>query len=305
MAGRRGAGEAVLKQMQDRPISSEFTQRQSPRLYRPDSRFEFSWHAAFLSLIREIRVFRSHIVTIFSSDFRAGYRGTALGVFWNLALPLIPITVYILLVNLRVFPKLEGIAPAVYISFNVTLWYLFAGFINQPIQIVKSRNAEVMKTSMPLSAAIASSFAQLSFDTLIRFALVLVLVGTSATSIKLSAIAFAPIVVVACMFCLGAGLILAVANVIYPDIERVVGIALQYGIFLSGVIFPVSTMGPLAALETANPFNVFIRSARDAVFTGSLSHPGAVAAWSAIGVFLLLFAARFFYVMEYRLRGLV
>lgn len=275
------------------------------RTYRPDSRFELGWLAAAWALAREIKRFRSHIGTIFANDFRSSYRGTVLGVFWNFVLPLIPISIYTLLVNLRVFPLLEGIAPAVYISFNVTLWYLMTGFIIQPIQIIKSRNAEIMKTSMPLSAAIAASFARLSFDTLVRIVAVSALIILNATSVKLSVMAVVPITLSACVFCLGAGLLLAVANVIYPDTERVVRITLQYGIFLSGVIFPVSSMGSLSALNTCNPFNVFIHAARDAAFVGMLNYPVAFFVWSAVGGFLLLFSVRFFYVMEYRLRGLV
>ncbi|MEQ8936106.1 MAG: hypothetical protein RIE56_09985, partial [Amphiplicatus sp.] len=75
-------------------------------------------------------------------------------------------------------------------------------------------------------------------------------------------------------------------------------------IFLSGVIFPISTMPRLSFLEFANPFNVFIHAARDLAFFGTLSHPIAFAIWSLVGLVLLFTSARFFYVMEYRLRGL-
>lgn len=275
------------------------------RIYRPDSRFKVGLTGGVMALAREVRTYRSHISTIFRNDFRASYRGTALGVVWNFVLPILPITVYVLLVNLRVFPAREGIPASVYIGFNVTLWFLFTSLINQPIHVVRSRNVEVMKTAMPLSATIASSFARLSFDTLVRSAFVLALIALTGASLKLTAFAIVPIVLAGAVLFLGVGLLLSILNAIYPDIDRVVTIILQYGIFLSGVIFPLSSIGPLAFLEVANPFAVFIHAARSVVFDGGVPYLLPLILWSAFGAALLVVAARFFYVMEYRVRGLV
>lgn len=274
------------------------------RVYRPDSRADTGLFAAIDALARELSTFRSHIGTLFWNDFRASYRGAALGVFWNFILPLVPVSVYVLLVNLRVFPTYEGLDPALYIAFNVTLWSLFTGLINQPIQIVRSRNTEVMKTAMPLSASIAASFARLCFDTSVRAVLIVILMLATTTAPTILSPAVLLVIAGGGVFFLGLGLFLSVANVIYPDIERVVSIILQYGVFLSGVIFPLSSVGPFAPLETLNPFNVFIHAARDAVFLGAFTQPVALACWSAAGLLVALIAARFFYVLEYRIRGL-
>jgi len=274
------------------------------RIYRPDSRFGAGLFGGIAALMREAFDYRSHISTIFRNDFEASYRGTALGVLWNFILPILPITVYVLLVNLRVFPSREGIPAAVYIGFNVILWFLFTGFINQPMQAVRSRNVEAMKTAMPLSATIASSFARLSFDTLVRAVFVIALIVATGATAKLSAIALAPIVMAGAIFFLGLGFLLSILNAAFPDIDRFVTIILQYGIFLSGVIFPLSSIGPLAFLEIVNPFAVFIHAARAIVFEGSLPHPVAFWSWTAFGAALLVASARFFYVMEYRVRGL-
>ena len=274
------------------------------RVYRPDNRFDAGVFKALFALIGEIISYRSHIRTLFASDFRLSYSGTVLGVFWNFALPIVPITVYTLLVNLRVLPRLEGLDPAVYISFNATIWYLLTGVLRQPMQIVLSLNQSAMKTAIPLSAAIASSFADLAFETLVRIVFIAgMMVWMQQPPAPTGALALVA-VLAGCTLCLGLGLGLSVLNAIYPDIQRVVAIVLQYGIFLSGVIFPISTMPGLAWLEVFNPFNVFIHAARDWMFNGHLSHPMPFAAWSAIGVVLLLLSTRFFYVMEHRLRGL-
>jgi ABC-type polysaccharide/polyol phosphate export permease len=274
------------------------------RVYRPDSRFETGWITALSALHKELMAFRPHIGTLFAKDFRAAYRGAALGVFWNFALPLLPISAYVLLAGLRVFPAREGIPAAIYISVGATMWFLMIGLIRQPITIVKSRTNEVMKTALPLSASIASSFAMLLFETGVRIGLVVVLIVAMRVWPALTAPLIIPVVLIAAIFSLSLGVFLSILNAVSPDIERVVTIFLQYGIFLSGVIFPVSSLGPLDFLEVANPFAVFITAARDAAFGGGFSHPAALAGWSAAALVFAVISARFFYVMEYRIRGL-
>ncbi|MEZ5996627.1 MAG: ABC transporter permease [Hyphomonadaceae bacterium] len=274
------------------------------RAYRPDNRFGTGAFAALAALAGELIAYRSHIRILFISAFKIAYTGSFLGVIWQFVLPIIPISVYLLLVHMRVFPRLEGISPEVFIGFNVTLWYLFTGFVRQPIEIVASRNSAMMKTSIPLSAAIAASFANLTFDTIIRLIAVAALIMfTLSVPVPSAALALGAILA-GVVFCLGLGLGLAVVNAVYSDVSQIVSIALQYGIFLSGVIFPISSVPALGVAEFVNPFAVFVHAARELTFSGELSHPIAFATWSALGVFLLLGSARFFYIMEYRLRGL-
>lgn len=286
--------------------SSSLTRTNSAtRVYGSNNRAKANAVSAIFAIAREIHQFRSHIGTIFASEFRNTYRGTVLGVFWSFALPLVPVSVYILLVSLKVFPQFERLPPAVYISFNVTLWMLFVGMISRPIQVVKQRTQESMKTSLPLSAAISSSFAQLVFDSLIRLGLVAALIVVFGPVPSAYAPLFIVSLFVGVVFCLSIGLILAVFNMVYPDIDKFVGIFLQYAIFLSGVIFPIYTLGPLAVLEDYNPFNVFIKTARDIFFFGASSDMIILQVWAAISVVLLLISGRFFYVMEHRIREAV
>ncbi|WP_350211358.1 ABC transporter permease [Henriciella sp.] len=263
---------------------------------------------AIRAIFKELYQFRSHIITLFSNEFKSSYRGTVLGVFWNIVLPLVPITVYFFLVMVRVFPSRDGLPPAVYIGFNVMLWYLFTGLINRPISIVRSKASSSMKTSLPLSAEIAASFAQLTFDTLVRVCMVVVLVISFAAwpvANFLQVLGVLLSLAGGLVFAMSLGLLLSIFNIVYTDTQRLVTIILQYGLFLSGVIFPVSAMGPLVVFEVYNPFCVFISAARDYLFHGSYEHPMALYAWSGFSLVLFLLGVRFFYVMEQRIRGVV
>ncbi|RJG40881.1 ABC transporter permease [Mesorhizobium sp. DCY119] len=275
------------------------------RVYRADSRFADGVAAALLHLVREVWRHRAHVGLIFKRDFKASYRGSALGIFWNFVLPLLPVSVYVFLSMLGVFPNIEGLPRAVYVSFNVTLWLLFAGLVEQPIKVVKSRNVDAMKTSLPISVAIASSFALLSFETLLRVLLIAAMVLAYLTPISVYAPLAIPVTIIGVAFCLSIGLLCAILNIVLPDTQSIITIIMRYGIFLSGVIFPLSAIGPLGWLDKINPFAILIHATRDVAFFGTLTHPVPFAALCFATLLMLLFSARVFYLMEYRIRGVI
>ncbi len=274
------------------------------RIIRPDSRVKERATTALRHLVGEIWRFRSHIRIVFREQFRAAYSGTGLGLFWNYVLPVVPLTVYWFLSKLRVFPNFEGVDSATFLTFGVTLWFLFTGCVQTPIQVVQSRNKEAMKTAFPLSAAIVSGFAKLLFDTLVRLGLVIIVITVTQSFPTWLGLLLPLALIPAFLFFVGAGLLLGILNVIYNDVSRVVNIVLQYGIFVSGVIFPLYDAGLLSTLNRYNPFAIFIEVCRSVVFQGQIENLDGYLAMSAVALVVFLVSVRLFYIMEYRVRGI-
>lgn len=275
------------------------------KIISPNIRVNDSSFSALRHLLGEVVGYKGQIWTVFKQNFRSSYYGTGFGVLWNFILPLVPITVYLFLTKIRVFPSFEGVNGSTYLTFGVMIWFVFSGFVQLPISTVSSRTSEAMKTSLPLSASILSGFANLVFETIVRIGLVVgIMVLTQSWPTP-----FAPglilVFVIGFFLFFGIGLILSILNVIYKDISRVTTILLQYGIFVSGVIFPLGTSNLAVLNSKLNPFAVFVDASRDIVFVGALRHPIPFAIWAAIGVVIFLVGCRIFYVMEYRIRGIV
>lgn len=287
------------------PEAKIHKERPMIRVYRSDNRFEESALSAFSHLVREIWRYRAHVNLLFKRDFRAAYQGSALGMFWNFALPLLPVSVYVFLSVSGVFPAIEHLPRAVYVSINVTLWLLFAGLVEQPIRVVKLRNSEAMKTSLPISVSITSSMAALSFETLLRLALVAGLLLAYQVPLSLTAPLSFVAILFGMLFSLSIGLMLAILNIVFPDTQSIVTVIMRYGIFVSGVIFPLPAIESLRWLEVANPFALIIQVARELAFSGQLSHPIALVVGAVVAVLVSLLAARVFYLMEYRIRGII
>ena len=276
---------------------------QQIHIIRPDSRMRESMLSAIRHLINEIWNYRSHIRIIFKGRFRAAYSGTGLGIFWNYALPLVPLTVYWFLSVLRVFPNFEGVDGATFITFGVTLWFLFAGCIQIPMQVIQSRNKESMKTNFPLSASIVSEFARLLFDTMVRIILVSIIIVSTQSWPTAQGLMLPFMLLPALFLFTGIGVMLGILNVIYNDVSRVVNIILQYGIFVSGVIFPLYDIGILSAFNAINPFAVFIDASRSIVFQGVINNLQNYLIASGLAFIFFAVSIRIFFVMEYRVRG--
>ena len=141
------------------------------------------------------------------------------------------------------------------------------------ITTVDQKRKQSAQTSFPLICAIASSFGQVLFEATVRLVLVAILVLIAEVKLTLTAL-LAPIFLLSAVpLFFGLGLLLSVFNLIYKDVSRVVTILLRYGIFVSGVIFPVATIPVLAHFNYYNPFALVIDSIRSAVLISEVLLP--------------------------------
>lgn len=275
------------------------------RVYRSDNRFDSTSWQAMRAIVDEVWRFRFQVMVAFKRDFRAAYTGTLLGRFWNIFLPLLPILVYLILALTRVVPNFDTLDPILAITLNATLWFFFVGCVQTPVTIVQSRNAEAMKTSVALSVSIVAGFGRVIFEFLLRLAIVVGAIVWTQTLPQISAIGGLGLFLLSSMFFLSIGLLLAIINIAVPDLQKITGVVLGYGIFLSGVIFPLEAFGPLAILEDINPFAIWIANLREAFFVG---WPQLDAPLVCMILFTLLsvpVSMRVFYIMEKRIRGVV
>ncbi|MGE0180712.1 MAG: ABC transporter permease [Parvularculaceae bacterium] len=260
---------------------------------------------ALRSAASSLIAYRWQIVQSFKRDFASLSNMTRWGAVWNFILPLAPLGVYVMLTSLRVFPKFGGVEAAVYITMGVTLWFLFSGLLRTPISTLESDFKTLARMNMPVFPAIISGYSQLAFDTCLRLVVVAIVFALmqGAPSWKL---VYAPIfAILGSILFAGLGLILALFNLAYRDISKLIGVALTYGIFFSGVIFPLSGLPYIDYILAANPFYVFIENIRVATIGGAIEYPAALAFFSVAGMFLFAFAVVFAHRAELRLRGLV
>jgi lipopolysaccharide transport system permease protein len=279
--------------------------REPTLVYHRLCRHNAGLHEALEYAAGSLIAYRWQIVQSFKRDFAGLSNLTRWGAVWNFVLPLAPLGVYLMLTKLRVFPKFGGVDATVYITMGETLWFLFSGLLRSPISVLEGEFKTLARMNMPVFPAIVSGYSQLAFDTCLRIAVVAIVfvVFQGAPSWK---IILAPLVIIfGAVFFSAVGLILALFNLAYRDISKIVGIALTYGIFFSGVIFPLSGGRFIEYALRANPFYVFIENVRAVSIGAPFQHVSSLIFFSASGLVIAGLAVLLAYRAEMRLRGLV
>lgn len=225
------------------------------------------------------------LLALARAEWRLRQQSTFLGFLWTL---LHPALMFAVLYGL--FVKWLGRAQgdyAVFLLIGLVEWNFFASATSYALSSLP-RRAPLLK-SYPLRPELPALAAVLSvyFSHLLELAalgLLLVLFGVPPSAAWL----WVPAVDLACLaLAAGTGLLLAGLYVFFSDLERIWGILLTAGFFLTPVFYPLSVVSPdKAALLKLNPLTAVVESARLA-FAGSAPAAaglGPAALWAALAL---------------------
>ncbi len=251
-------------------------------------------------VLSEIARHRRQILSVFWNNFFAPQRKNVLGALWAFAMPLLPISAYILVRTVITDPNADPDAmhPAVFVVMGVMPWLLIRAAMLTPFESVNTYKSLVLGSTFPLVAAVVSGFGTVALETLIRLAacfILLFVVGTySPAGIGMSLL----VLLVMTLFGLSLGLILVPIIIAIPDVRHLLDIFFRYAIFFSGVIWTVPEIAGSDALYRFNPLAVFIGAFRDLAVTGVTAYPLVLAGLTLATPLLFILGARTLYATE-------
>ena len=206
--------------------------------------------------------YRDLLLLLVRRDFVAFYKQTVLGPIWFFFKPIFSAAVY-----LYVFGELAGLstdgipAPLFYIS-GITAWSYFSETVATISQVLISNAAIFGKVYFPrLIMPISVIFSNM-FKLFIQIALILVIFlvyvfGDSEISFGINMLLLPFVIALIALQALGVGLFVASISTKYRDISMLIGYLLQLGLFISPVVFPLSSIqGKFRTLLALNPMTV-------------------------------------------------
>lgn len=234
----------------------------------------------------------------FVSDWVGIYKGSYLGTFWTVVMAIVPMSVYILLSILGIFPTAGAMPRAVYVSAGITVWMVIAQTITASIKNVKQAGRQLSGSQDPLIVGLISRYGILLSDTLIRFAALVAWMLISGVALRWNLLAFPLLLLPVLMFAMGLGLMLAAFNIVVPDIDPLTGMILRYAIFFSFAIFPLPAVPWVEWMTRFNISAQYVSGIREYVVLGTFPQPFAfgIACLVSLGLFLL--GLRTFYRLE-------
>jgi lipopolysaccharide transport system permease protein len=223
--------------------------------------------------------YRELFGNLFRRDLQAKYKGSVLGVAWSLVNPLVLLGIYLLVFSL-LWKAIPVDHPALFLLSGLAIWIFFSTSIHAASRSMLDNANLIRKTRFPRQLVPLSVVATnlVSFGVMLAVLLVLdfaLLPRARATMWLALPLGLALVALTA-----GLALALASANVVFLDVEHLIGALLLPWFFLTPILWIPSAFhryhGVVRALHWANFVTPAVDAIRDPLFFGRLPHAGDV-----------------------------
>lgn len=189
----------------------------------------------------DIWKYRELFVFLSWRDILVRYKQTSIGVLWAVLRPLLSTLVFVIFGSIT---KIPSPVPRPILVFSAMLpWQFFASALAEASNSLVGNANMISKIYFPRLIMPASSVIVALVDLLISLAILLVMMLCYGMLPGWQMIALIPLTAIAFLAAFGAGLWLAALNVEYRDFRYVLPFIVQFGLYISPVVFP-SNMVP-------------------------------------------------------------
>lgn len=177
-------------------------------------------------------------------EIRGQYKGSVLGWFWSLLNPLTTVLVFTFFFKvLKVAPPVgdpSGLKSfALYLISGLVPWTFFAASINGAAGSVVNQGSLISKVYFPRGIVVISKIGAVGFTSLMELSVAVVILLIAGNMVLPWLPMVALLLVIQAALALGVGLILAVANVYFRDVQYFVGILLQVLFYSTPIAYDI------------------------------------------------------------------
>ncbi|MFN5620539.1 MAG: ABC transporter permease [Flavobacteriales bacterium] len=226
---------------------------------------------------------------LFRRDLKAGFEASILGYAWTILPPLASAALWVFLNNQRVIKVTDtGMSYSAFVLIGTTFWAVFSESVNKPIQRYKSAMAMMVKLNFPREALAIASVYDLLFSMTLKLLVLYILLFALGVSPSLSAVGLIPLLAGVVFIGISIGIFIAPFGILFNDISRALNMALPFLMYLSPVVYAVSSDSFLGRIQVFNPMASWIDHGRWLI--GGLAHPvhSMLIVWTLLATLMLL-----------------
>jgi lipopolysaccharide transport system permease protein len=199
---------------------------------------------------------------LFRSSLSARHRRSLLGYVWLIipALATAAIAAYLQRRNI-VDVGSTALPYAVHVFCGMVLWQTFTEALMSPLGRLTAERQLITRSRVPHEALILSGLFDVLFNAAIRFAVLLVVVLVSGTSLGASAVLVPAGVLALTVLGLALGLLVTPVGLLYEDVTRGLLVLTAFWFFLTPIIYPA----PDSGLLRLNPVTPLLDSTRSSL----------------------------------------
>lgn len=208
------------------------------------------------------------IITLAKADFKKRFAGSFFGIAWMFVQPLATVLIYTLVfqVGFRATPSIPGVPYVIFIITGLVPWFYFSesliGITNSLIEynyLVKKVVFDVRL--LPIIKLVSSTFAHLFFIAIMIVALIIAKIPIDYKIIEITYFSYCTAVLA-----LGIGYFASSVNVFFRDMQQIIGIALQFGVWLAPIMYDENLFSARAEIVITilkfNPFYYIVKGYR-------------------------------------------
>jgi ABC-type polysaccharide/polyol phosphate export permease len=231
--------------------------------------------STYAALVR----YRELFGNLFRRDLQAKYRGSALGVLWTVANPIMLMGVYLLVFGV-VWPSpfAQGGHYPLFLLVGISVWTFFATALQSSTRSMLDNANLIRKTRFPRQLVPLSVVGAHLVSFLVMLVVLLVVNAAALPRARATELLAVPLAVLVVGLVSGLALAAASLNVLFRDIEFIVAALLVPWFFLTPIIYPLSTLAHhhhvIAVIHWANPLSPAVEAVRAPLFLGRLPHWG-------------------------------
>ncbi|MBP0441200.1 ABC transporter permease [Tianweitania sediminis] len=187
--------------------------------------------------------YRYFVLSSIATDFRLRVVRSRLGLVWLILSPLLQVAIYALVLSAVMRARLPGIdnqyAYAIYLLAGFLAWYPFTEIVTRCVTIFIDNANAMKKIAFPRAVLPLVTLGIAVVNNLIMLAVVLAAFLLMGHAPSLTVLWLPLILAVNLGLAMGLGLCCGVLNVFIRDIGQLVQIALQFGFWLTPIVYVI------------------------------------------------------------------
>lgn len=193
--------------------------------------------------LRRTWAYRYFVLSSIATEFRLRVVRSRLGIFWLVISPLLQVAIYALVLSAVMRARLPGIesqyAYAIYLLAGFLAWFPFTEIVTRCVTLFIDNANALKKIAFPRTVLPLVTLGVAAINNLIMLAVTLVAYLLMGHELGLQLVWLPLVILGNFALAMGLGLCCGVINVFIRDIGQLVQIGLQFGFWLTPIVYVI------------------------------------------------------------------
>lgn len=191
--------------------------------------------------LKELYQYREMIRSLVHKELRGKYKGSVLGFFWSLLLPLFQLLIYTVVFSVFLRSGIENYSMFLFVA--LIPWFFFNNCISMGAMSVVQQKNLVAKIYFPRMVLPVASVISCFINMLLSFLIVFSALFFTGIGVRLSVLIYLPAVfLIEFLMGMGAALLFSALTVYVRDLEYILNILTMAWMYLTPILYSLETV---------------------------------------------------------------